>query len=175
MYRSLVSFATASFLTTWTLPAHAKLVGNATTPVVDLGYAHVPEATPVFAGTNVFYGVASTTPSRLLANSAGGLLKTSRFRITRHLLKSSNAESPIPPPSLSICLHQRSMPPLPGLRIPQSSRPANLRRRLPLLSPALRFRRLLLRPVSRRRHHPRPAQQRMEARPLHKSPFARRS
>ena len=38
----------------------------------------------------------------------------------------------------------------------------------------LRLRRLLLRPLSRRRRHPRPPKQRMETRPLHQSPPPRR-
>lgn len=83
-----------------------------------------------------------------------------------------NPRIPIPPPPLSIRLHKPSMSPLPRLRIPQSSRPANLRRRLQFQS--IRLRRFLLRPLRRRRHHPRPPQQRMETRSLHQSPFTRR-
>jgi carboxylesterase type B len=61
MYRSLVSFATVSFLTTWTSPSHAKLIGNATTPIVDLGYAQYRGNTS-FVGTNVFYGIHYAQP-----------------------------------------------------------------------------------------------------------------
>jgi hypothetical protein len=49
---------------------------------------------------------------------------------------------------------------------------ANVHRRLQ--PSTLRLRRLLLRTLSRRRHHPRPPKQRMEARPLHQNSSPRR-
>jgi carboxylesterase type B len=61
MHRALISFATLSFLTTWTSPSHAKLIGEATTPTVDLGYAQYRGNTSL-TGTNVFYGIHYAQP-----------------------------------------------------------------------------------------------------------------
>ena len=61
MHRSLLSFATVSLLTTWTPLSHAKLTGNASTPIVDLGYAQYKGNTSL-AGTTVFYGIHYAQP-----------------------------------------------------------------------------------------------------------------
>lgn len=58
MYRSLASIATVSLLTCL---SHAKLIGNATTPIVDLGYAQYKGNTSL-TGTNVFYGIHYAQP-----------------------------------------------------------------------------------------------------------------
>lgn len=106
---------------------------------------------------------------KLHTTSLTQLLTTKPFP---QLPQQHHSRIPIPPPPLSIRLHKPSMSPLPRLRIPQSSRPANLRRRLQFQS--IRLRRFLLRPLRRRRYHPRPPQQRMETRSLHQSPLASR-
>ena len=61
MYHNLISFATVSLLTTWTSPSYAKLIGNATNPIVDLGYAQYRGNTSL-PGTNVFYGIHYAQP-----------------------------------------------------------------------------------------------------------------
>jgi carboxylesterase type B len=61
MYLHLASFATVSLLTTRPSLSHAKLIGNATMPIVDLGYAQYRGNTSL-AGTNVFYGIHYAQP-----------------------------------------------------------------------------------------------------------------
>jgi hypothetical protein len=61
MYPNLVSFATLSLLTAWPSLSHAKLTGNATTPIVDLGYAQYRGNTSL-TGTNAFYGIQYAQP-----------------------------------------------------------------------------------------------------------------
>jgi hypothetical protein len=47
---------TALSLLTWIFSTHARLIGNASTPIVDLGYAQYRGNTSL-TGTNVFYGI----------------------------------------------------------------------------------------------------------------------
>jgi carboxylesterase type B len=47
---------TALSLLTWISSTHARLIGNASTPIVDLGYAQYRGNTSL-TGTNVFYGI----------------------------------------------------------------------------------------------------------------------
>lgn len=54
MYNS--AFLTTLSLLTWVSGLHARLIGNASTPVVDLGYAQYKGNTSL-TGTNVFYGI----------------------------------------------------------------------------------------------------------------------
>lgn len=61
MYRSLVSFTIVSSLTTWTSLSNAKVIGNTTTPIVDLGYAQY-RGNSSLAGTTVFYGIHYAQP-----------------------------------------------------------------------------------------------------------------
>lgn len=51
-----IATLTALSLLTWASSSHARLIGNASTPVVDLGYAQYKGNTSL-TGTNVFYGI----------------------------------------------------------------------------------------------------------------------
>jgi carboxylesterase type B len=91
MFRKLVSIV--SLLTTWTSPSHAKLSGNATTPIVDLGYAQYRGNTSL-AGTNVFYGIHYAQPpvAELRWRPPQDIETQNNFKPTEVL----NAESPGP-------------------------------------------------------------------------------
>jgi hypothetical protein len=95
-------------------------------------------------------------------------------RIQSQLPQQHHPRKPIPSLTISIQLHRPAMSPHHRLCISQTSSTANIRRRLQLRPRPLRFRRLLLRPIRRRRPDQGPSQQRMEARPLHQSPSNRR-
>jgi carboxylesterase type B len=56
----IASLAALSFLT-WVSVSHARLIGNASTPVVDLGYAQYRGNTSL-TGTNTFYGIRYAQP-----------------------------------------------------------------------------------------------------------------